>query len=1133
MSNLKSILTTASCFVCVAVAAQKRVSGHVWSKEDGPIIMATVREVDASNRTVSSAQTDVNGNFSMNVKNPEKNKLVVSYIGYVTYSAPIGARTSFRIELQDRNTIQAAEVKARRTTKSNGLVIPEREISVAKQTLNMDDMKGLSFETAGEALQGQIAGLDIVMNSGNLGAGTSMRLRGVSSINGNQEPLIVVNGEILENHSSTEIDYSNLENEEQFATLLQVSPEDIQSINVLKDAAATAIWGSRGSNGVIEIKTRRGSRGKTRVNASYRFTGSWQPSGYKMLTGDEYTMMLKEAYFNPRQSDLTSAIVELMYLQSHTAYYGNYNKNTDWVKEVTQFGQSHNANFSVSGGGEKALFRISGVYDHSTGTIIQQMLDRLSTRLALDYYVSDRIKFTSDFALVYTKNKKNHNDYLLSAAYKAMPNMAITRQEYREGADGTGAYYDTGEWYIMPRKASAAGMVANNSGLSSYYLGDMVDNGNPVATAYESWRNQSTYTIQPKISLEYKLLGKEDAETQLNYSGDVYMDMYTENMEYYFPALLSSGSWNENINKTSNNEYKSVKFVTRHGLTFRPHFYNENHSFQMMAQVEMQTNNNSSQFYSSSGISGGISDPTVPGYLTGMTTGTGKGHGMSAYTSMHYSYGSKYSLDFSLRADGSTRFGDDKKWGIFPGISGRWNVSDENFFKPLKETVSMFAIRAGWGITGNSDIQEGVIYNTYGNSGSYNGTSAIVPTNLKLTSIRWEKTKSWNLGFNLGILQDLVTFDLNIYNRKTTDLLNKNVSIPSSTGFSTLASANVGSMENKGWELFINTGKFLQRGKFSMSARVNFAQNLNTITSMEPTVLSANNTEFNYSNEKVLNRVQVGHALGGIYGFRYKGVYAYDYDHNGYFLNESKNKYFDADGNRNTAKATNKTAPIVYDAQGKIIYDANGDPLPMIYNYGGVNYQFQGGDVIYDDINHDGTIDKYDIVYLGSSNPDINGGFGVDFNYGNWRLKTNFNFRLGNKIINLSRMYVEDMRTNKNQSAAVNWRWRKNGQETEIPRAMNESAGASYNALISDRYVESGNFLRFQYLQLSYNVPTAKLERYGLSSLNFAASVNNLFVLTRYKGLDPEHSAGGYSPAYDNSQTPRSRSFTVSVSLGF
>ncbi|MDY3943878.1 MAG: SusC/RagA family TonB-linked outer membrane protein, partial [Alloprevotella sp.] len=143
------------------------------------------------------------------------------------------------------------------------------------------------------------------------------------------------------------------------------------------------------------------------------------------------------------------------------------------------------------------------------------------------------------------------------------------------------------------------------------------------------------------------------------------------------------------------------------------------------------------------------------------------------------------------------------------------------------------------------------------------------------------------------------------------------------------------------------------------------------------------------------------------------------------------------------------------------------------------------------------------------------------------------NFRLGNKIINLSRMYVEDMRTNKNQSAAVNWRWRKNGQETEIPRAMNESAGASYNALISDRYVESGNFLRFQYLQLSYNVPTAKLERYGLSSLNFAASVNNLFVLTRYKGLDPEHSAGGYSPAYDNSQTPRSRSFTVSVSLGF
>lgn len=180
------------------------------------------------------------------------------------------------------------------------MVIPEREISTAQQTLDMDQMAGLSFETAADALQGEIAGLDIVSNSGNLGSGSSMRLRGVSSINGSQEPLIVVDGNILEDYSSDELDFDNMENEEQFATLLQVAPEDIGSIKVLKDAAATAIYGARGSNGVIEITTRRGARGKTRVNFSYRFSGSWQPEGMKMLDGDGYTMMLKEAYHNPR-----------------------------------------------------------------------------------------------------------------------------------------------------------------------------------------------------------------------------------------------------------------------------------------------------------------------------------------------------------------------------------------------------------------------------------------------------------------------------------------------------------------------------------------------------------------------------------------------------------------------------------------------------------------------------------------------------------------------------------------------------------------------------------------------------------------------------------------------------------------
>ncbi len=1142
MNNIKFLLTLALCFCCSLSYAQKRISGRVWSKQDGGIVMAVVVEQDKNNRNVTAAQTDANGNFSMVIKNPA-NHLRVSYIGYQTKIVQIGQNSKFNIELIDKNTFSEATVSVTRKQKNNGLVIPEREISTAQQSLDMDRMAGLSFETAADALQGEIAGLDIVANSGNLGSGSSMRLRGVSSINGSQEPLIVVDGNILEDYSSDQLDLNDMENQEQFATLLQVSPEDIQTIKVLKDAAATAIWGARGSNGVIEITTRRGARGKTHVNFSYRFTGSWQPDGMEMLDGDGYTMMLKEAYSNPQAiSDEQASIVEIMYKEdTHPSYYANFNKNTDWVKEVTQFGQRHNYGVSISGGGEKATFRVSGTYDHETGTIIKQALDRLTTRLALDYWVSDRIKFSSNFALTYTKNQKNYDDGLLGYAYKAMPNMSVYRYERRNYDDGTHDYYNTGEYFIMPPTAAAAGLVGPSSGYSSYYLSDMVNNGNPVAIANQAWRNQSTYTIQPQFQLTYKLLGKNDDETKLDYRGEVFLNAYTESLDSYYPGSLTSKSWDSGINTTSNYENKNLSFTTRHEFTFQPHFANDNHALQALVRWEMSTNNNTQQYLSSSGISGGISDPTVPGYLTGSTTSTGKGHSMAALASFHYSFGSRYNIDVTLRADGSTKFGSGNKWGFFPGLSGRWNISDEKFFKPLRKYINMLGFAPGWGITGNTPGSEGLMYNKYDRSGeSYNGTQVIVPTNLRLDQIRWEKTKSWNIGVYLNIFEDLIQMNLNVYNRKTSDLLNSGVRIPSTTGFSRLTWANVGDMKNQGWELYANTRPILKFGKFHVVLRGNIAQNINTITKMDASVLSSNNADYDYSsgNLSYMKRVQIGNALGGIYGFKYKGVYAYDYDHSGYFTNPEKNKWTNPDGTSNTAAyGTNerlrKSTPVVFDANGNVVYDKSGNPLHMVYNYGGVNYEFDGGDAIYEDINHDGQIDELDIVYLGTSNPKVNGGFGVDFVYGQWQLKTSFNFRIGNKIINMARMRAEAMRGNNNQSAAVNHRWRKNGQETTIPRAMNSSVVNTYNSLMSDRFVEPGDFLRFQYFQLSYNVKPEKLKKVGLSSLRISASGNNLIFWTKYSGVDPEHSQSGLNPCVDDSQTPRSRSFTFSLNFGF
>ena len=350
--NIKKVIFTA--LVCVAsqlaVAQGVRISGTL-TDPDGPVMMGNVVEVDANNRIVSATQTDFNGNFSMQVKST-KNKLVFSYVGDKDKTVAIGSQTVFKVKLDAANTqLKEVTVKGRRAS-SGGLMIEKKNLSVSQQTMNMAEVEGLAFTSADEALQGEIAGLDVVSNSGNLGAGTQMRLRGVTTLSANANPLIVVDDKIFDNPDE-DFDYANAD-EEQYSSLLSVNVEDIASITVLKDAAATALWGSRGSNGVILITTKRGSRGKPKINFSYKFTGTWQPDGYKLLNGDDYTMLMKEEFYNPtQQSDRTTYIPELNYDRSWSEFE-NWNNNTDWVKAVKQFGSMHDFNVNLTGGGQKA-----------------------------------------------------------------------------------------------------------------------------------------------------------------------------------------------------------------------------------------------------------------------------------------------------------------------------------------------------------------------------------------------------------------------------------------------------------------------------------------------------------------------------------------------------------------------------------------------------------------------------------------------------------------------------------------------------------------------------------------------------------------------------------------------------------
>ena len=1116
MIKIKHLLLLLLCCTVGSAFAQKssRISGNISSDSEGPLMMVNITERDKNNRIIEAAVTDMEGNFTMVVKNTS-NRLEISYIGYKTMTLEIGSRTVFNVKMVEDNQLQEVEITAKPRTQSGALDILSREVSQATQKFNMSEMEGLSFASVDEALQGQIAGLDITFNSGDLGSGTTMRLRGTSTINGNAEPLIVVNDNIFEMPTGEQIDFATA-NEETFAQLLTVNPEDIESIEVLKDASACAIWGSRGANGVIKIKTKRGSRGKTRVNYSFRFKDKWIPKGLNLLNGDDYTMMLKEAYFNPEQDDKYSAVEELNY-NINFPEYENYNENTDWVDAVSKHGYTNEHNISLTGGGEKATFRISGGYYNETGTIIRQLLDRFTSTMALDYYVSDRIKVVSDFSFSYTNNRKNYSG-LLDIAQVIMPNMSIYYQNQQFDENGVSYGVPTSDYYQMLNSAGYDG-----------YLNDQKGKKNPVGLAHLARKGDESYSITPQLQLEYNLLGLEDDETQLKYRAmvNLYATTYTDNS--YLPSALVTSGWDSGeANASSLSEQKSLQFTTRHNLIFTPHFKNEDNFLTMTAQYELYTGTNSSQYESTFGLpAGSITSTTIGSKLSGAGTSTGEWRSMSFAYQSHYSYKSKYTFGFTLRAEGNTKFGDDQKWGVFPAVSGRWNISDEPWMKWSEKWLSMLSIRPGYGWTGSAPGSDGLMFTQYapGSLPAYLGVGTFVPTGMRLTTLRWERKKEFNIGSDIELFDGLISGAFNYYDNTADDQLMSGYKIPTSTGFTSLAYKNTGALRNKGWELNISTSKVKLAKDFTMSAYFNIGQNFNEVVEMETSILESNNNPYDFNNGTYLGRIQVGNPLGSIYGFRYKGVYRYSYRNYEKAL-EQQEKY--------PNNPERWSCPIVRDSEGNVVYKADGKPKQMVYNYdtesGSAMYHFKGGDAIYEDVNFDGNINELDLVYLGNSNPKAQGGFGLTFNYKRLTLKANFTYRYDIDVMNKARMGVENMYSTNNQTVAVNWRWRKEGDMTEIPRALRNTG---YNWLGSSRYVEDASYIRLSYLQLTYNFEPSWLKRYGLSTLNVYASADNLCFWTKYTGLDPEISVGSWGRAEDGSKTPRSRSYTLGLTVGF
>ncbi len=1069
------------------------VRGTITDENKEPIVGASVYETDKENRVYNVAVTDFNGEYSLKLKS-RSNILRVSFIGYHTQTMPIGDKITINVTLKESTTLDEVQVTAQRVVNDGTMPIPEREISGAMQRINTKEFEGLSVASVDDALQGRLAGLDIVNASGDLGSGSSMRIRGSGSINSNSQPLIVLNDIPYESHVDDSFDYANA-TQEQFANLLSINPEDIEEITVLKDGASAAIYGSRGANGVIMIKTKRGVSGPTKVQLLYKFSGHKQPKGRKMLNGDDYTMLMKQAYFNPRQNEAACNIPEFNYDDTYPEYH-HFNDNTDWVDEVIQLGATHDQTVNVTGGGEKAKYRISLGYYTQTGTIIEQKYNRISSLMNLDYQVTDRLRFSTEFSLSHSKNKQNYTDNqpgLLDIAYRKMPNVSV----YREDAYGN----DTDLYYTIPMSSQVDDSQKNLL--------------NPVAVAHLATQEEVDIRIIPTLRLQYDFLNP-NSRARLRYSGYVQFDVQNKKYDRLLPREATAYAWNsDNINRAYNQESESLNIQTKHDLLWTPDL-GKDHSLMLYAAWELTSGNSQYQAFRKYGLPNGIVNPTQEGYQVTMNNERSEWHSMAYMARVHYTYKGRYIFDATVRRDGSTRFGPDNRWGTFPAVSAKWIMSDESWMDATDNWLTNFGIRAGFGMTGRMPDYEYMHYARYNSSWSdgnnYIDLPTMKPSTIRLSNLKWETATSFNLGADVNLCDYKYNFDFNVFYERDKDLLFRDQTIPSSSGFGSINYVNGGEMEKNGWEFNFYTNNLIKVNDWSFDINFNFANYNSKVIDLLPSILESYNDNFDYNNGSYLTRVQEGNAFGSIYGFRYKGVYSYSLE------------------NLDKAEAEGKTCPVVRDAQGNVVTDAVGSPMNMYYAYGNVNYKFQAGDAIYEDVNHDGNIDELDIVYLGNCNPKFYGGFGFTVRWKNLSMNAFFNFRAGNKIVNYARMYSENMYSNNNQSIATNWRWRKEGDVTEMPRALYQYG---YNWLGSDRFVEQGSFLRFKYLTFNYAFDKHVIKPLHMSSLNLYLTLNNLCTFTKYSGVDPEVSPNSLGIAEDNSNTPRSQYFTFGVTIGF
>lgn len=1072
------------CFVlllCGPAWAQESVmiTGKIVDKSGKPIQGVSVTEVDADKRIVKGVSTDVSGNFALKVSTT-RNKIDISIIGYKSIeNVNINTRRVFNYSMElGTKDFDEVIVVGRKKVDNGMLAVAERDLTIAASRIEAKVMEEMQATSIDQALQGRMAGVDIAANSGDPGAGMQIRIRGTSSINSSTQPLIIVDGMPYETQIPADFNFGTAD-DQGYASLLNISPADIKDITILKDAAATALWGSRAANGVLVINTKRGTRGKPVLSYTYKGTVSFKPQPIPMLNGDQYSTLIPEAYMNRNGIPLnTQNVNEFKFDPNDPYWYYNYGNNTNWVDKITRMGNVQDHNLSMQGGGEKAKYFTSLAYTNNKGITVGTDLSRITARVNLDYQISNRLRIRTDVSYANSENNKNFNDKLRNVAYVKMPNMSV--YEFDEYGNLTPNYFSP------------------ESNIQGQYPGSY----NPVAMAQMATNKVLTSRVTPKFNMMYNLVPKIWTAVF-----DVQFDINNIKSKSFLPQAATGRPWTEaEVNRAYDGDNDNFSVQTKATITYTPTFNSEKHTFLGTFNVMTSDNRNVSYEASTTNTaSSNLQDPSIPsrtfGAGTNVVARTTQTRTGSALINGQYGYMDRYLINVGLRGEGTSRLAASNRFGFFPTVSTRWRISEEPFAEPFRKNIDDLSMRLSYGRSGNAPDKDYTFFNKYENLGwNYLDQAGVYPSSMQLNKLVWETIIGTNLGFNLSMYKGRLSVDAEIYRNRTKDLFFPGLLIGSVNGYNNV-NMNVGTMDNQGWEVTVQTVPY-KSPDWSMEFNFNISRNVNMIREiseyypMEKGNITANGNYMTY--------MQVDNPFGSFYGYKFNGVY----------------KNLDA-----TVATGPKGAPII-GPNGQVVY--------MRFNYPSTDYVFQPGDAMYEDINKDGNINYMDIVYLGNSNPMFTGGFGLSVTYKkNLKLSTFFNFRYDYDIINGTQMNSTNMYRYENQSTAVLRRWRNPGDVTDIPRAL---YATGYNWLGSDRYVEDGSFLRFRTVTLRYTFPKSSLDKLKIKNLSAYVTAENILTWTKYTGQDPEISVRGASPfrvATDESMTPPVRMVTLGLTASF